>query len=334
MPINEFDFAVLDDDERWADPIECAPLLKLGLQFLREVMRARFPRRPFLTRIDDFSASWAEMGNRYKRDRALGDTPEFRQAFEEIHLLGTIGHSIWRLRGCLETAGLLYELGELSRVTADNTGNDQLRLRSHGFCLLSAAFISHQGFQVEFIERRDGQATPDFFALRDTCRFPCEATTRLPEQGDFDNAELFWTEVIAAVERKARQFRAPEFENGVLILDCTPVWDAFRIDQLNLAGIVMCYVPPEMGGPRQQSAPLIRIDRSPAVEKLRTLADALTGTNIRTLILWKKKLVCGDVEFRRFLECRIIATMAAASFWSYFDRAIVLPGPGVNVNWE
>src|ERR1043165_7888079 len=108
--------AILDDDVRWADNLECGDLLFAGVWFLHDTLISRHPRCPLLGRI-------TQLGDQFERLRsASGSDPSKVTAadasafFAEMNTVGTLGHSLWQLKGHLDAPGLRYELNELSQL--------------------------------------------------------------------------------------------------------------------------------------------------------------------------------------------------------------------------
>lgn len=326
------DLAILDDDARWADDPECVDLLFAGTWFLHETLKARYPKCPLLPRIlqmsDLFERIYPESGG----DSSKVSVADASAFFNKLNTVGTLGHSLWRLKAHLDEPGLRYELKELSKV-GDNQAGDRLRLRGQGFLLMAAGHLLKEGFGLEFIKRREGEQTPDFFAIRDGNRFACEVTNRYPESGNFNDVEFFWQTLNGVVENKRKQLQGSEFTHGVLIIDCTPVWDAFGLADVPIGGQLVGLIPENLGGPRQTSAPLVRYDGSPHSAGLQALEAAIRGTNIETVILWINQFVVDDVGYRRRMAYRILGTVHGCLFWSFFPTACVFPGPQVNLKW-
>jgi hypothetical protein len=331
----QIDYSVLNDDARWADPFDCIDLLTAGVWFLHETMRARHPKCPLLKRT-------LRLGDRYElmKRAAAGDPTQVSHnqvagLFSEMNTLGTLGHSLWHLKRHIDAAGVRYELKELSQIgCGENEEGDLLRIRGQGFLFLAAANLSKQGFELEFIPRRKNESTPDFYARRDGNTFTCEVTNRHPQSGAFDSIEFFWSTLNETVDRKKSQLAKADFPHGVLIIDCTPVWEAFGLGQFAVGGHLVYSIPPEQGGPRSGAVPLIRYDESAHSEGLRNLAQVIRGTAIHTLILWKHNLEIQKEGYRREMMYRVVGTITGATFWSYFERAFVFPGPHVDVKWS
>lgn len=238
-------------------------------------------------------------------------------------------------QGASHARAVRYELKELSQVgCGENEEGDLNRIRGQGFLFLAAANLAKQGFAIEFIPREKGKSTPDLLARRDGNSFTCEVTNRYPKAGQFDSIDFFWSAVIETVTNKKPQLASAAFPPGVLIIDCTPVWEAFGLGHFTEGGVMVYSIPPEQGGPRTGSVPLIRYDDSEHSNGLRDLEATIRGTAIHTLILWKHKLVIEQDTYRREMAYRVIGTMMAATFWSYFPKAFVFPGPNVDVKWE
>jgi hypothetical protein len=331
----QIDYGVLNDDARWADPYDCVDLLVAGVWFLHESMQARFPKCQLLRRTTRLGDRYGMMRATAAQDRSQITTGELAAFFSELNLLGTLGHSLWHLKGCLETPGVRYELKELSKIgCGENEEGDLLRIRGQGFLFLAASNLSKQGFAIEFIPRRKDESTPDFFARRDGNTFTCEVTNRHPQSGAFDSVDFFWSTLNETVNKKKDQLATAPFPHGVLIIDCTAVWDAFGLGHFIEGGVLTYFIPPEQGGPRSGSVPLIRDADPEHSEGLRNLAEIIRGTSIHTLILWKHKLEIQQEGYRREMMYRVVGTMTGATFWSYFPNAFVFPGPDVNVKWE
>jgi hypothetical protein len=329
------DYSVLDDDARWADPYDCINLLVAGVWFLHDTMVARYPRCPLVKRT-------VRLGYRYElmKRAAAGDPTQVSPdqvagLFLEMNTLGTLGHSLWHLKRHIDAPGVRYELKELSQIgCGENEQGDLLRIRGQGFLFLAASNLSKLGFELEFIPRRKNESTPDFYARRDGNTFTCEVTNRHPQSGAFDSIGFFWSTLNETVDRKKSQLAKADFPHGVLIIDCTPVWEAFGLGQFAVGGELVYYIPPEQGGPRSGSVPLIRYDESDHSEGLRNLAEVIRGTAIHTLILWKHNLETQKEGYLREMMYRVVGTITGATFWSYFGRAFVFPGPDVDVKWS
>jgi hypothetical protein len=318
-----------------ADPYDWIDPLVAGVWFLHETMLALHPKCPLLKRM-------LRLGDRYEamKSAAAGDPTQVSHdqvagMLSEMNMLGTLGHSLWHLKGHLDAPGVRYELKELSQIgCGENEEGDLLRIRGQGFLFLAAANLSKQGFELEFIPRRKNESTPDFYARRDGNTFTCEVTNRHPQSGAFDSIEFVWSTLNETVDRKKSQLAQADFPHGVLIIDCTPVWEAFGLEHFTEGGVLVYSIPSEQGGPRSGSVPLIRYDESEHSEGLRNLAEVIRGTAIQTLILWKQNLQIHKEGYRREMMYRVVGTITGATFWSYFPRAFVFPGPHVDVKWE
>ena len=327
-------FDILNDDVRWADPYDSADLLVAGIWFMHETLVARYPRCTLLKRIRRLGDQFQLLRTNAQDDSSKLASAQSSSSFSEMNTLGTLGHSLWHLRGCLDSPGLRYELKELSKLGwGQNPTGDSLRLRGQGFLLLAAANLAKQGFAVEFVRRRKDVRTPDLLAHRNNITFSCEVTSREPQQGEFASLEFFWETINGTVSLKKGQLNQPEFQNGVLIIDCTLVWDTFSLERIPIGGELVYFIPPELGGPRSGSTRLVRYDESVQSQGLLDLQEVIRGTGIHTLILWKNRLDISDEGYTRCLAYRVIGTMDGIPFWSYFDRALVFPGPNVQVNW-
>lgn len=333
MPPPNITYDVLNDTARWADPDDCIDLLLAGIWFLYETMQPRYPGCALVNRITRFGNDFEQVKRATDYDPTKLTHEQEVSLFCESELLGTLGYSLWHLRNYLDSAGLGFELKELSEVTCDGSDDDLRRLRGQGFLLNAAATFCQHGFTVDFIERGVGR-TPDFFVKRNGMSFACEATTLQPRSGEFDSDEFFWSKIIETVGKKAPKFQSPEFQKGVLIIDCTPIYDAFRYSQLVIGGQLAYFVPPELGGPRSGNVPLVRYDKCKAAEKLNNLEHALRGTNIHTLIIWYRKILISDTGYRRPSGYAVIGTIVGAAFWSYFEKPVVIPGPDIMVRWS
>lgn len=328
------DFAVLNDDVRWADPYDSIDLLAAGIWYLHDLLVSRHPDCPLFKRVRLF-------GDQFERSKEIGREDDLQLTHEQIksmigemNLLGTLGHSLWHLSSFSQTPGFAFELKELAQIgCGENAEGDTLRLRGQGFLFLAAAHIAKHGFDIEFIQRRGNDPTPDFFAFRDGNRFSCEATSRHPVCGELTSNEFFWSVIIDTVTKKARQFRKEEFQNGVVLIDCTPVWDAFDLGNLSIGGEIIYEIPDRVGPSRTGSAPLIRYDTSIAGERLRNLEEAIRDSGIHTLVLWKNRVEFFDDKFRREMKYGILGSLKGIPFWSFFEKAIAFPGPNVNVGW-
>jgi hypothetical protein len=331
----QIDYCVLNDDARWADSIDCLELLFAGVWFLHETMQTRWSNCPLLKRI-------IRLGDRYEAlmkvgaiDRSQVTSEDMGLLFSEMNTLGTFGHSLWHLKCHLDTPAVRYELKELSRIgCGENEEGDLLRIRGQGFLFLAAANLSKQGFELDFIPRRKDESTPDFYARRDGNTFTCEVTNRYPQSGALESLEFFWSTLNETVSKKKAQLAKAAFPHGVLIIDCTPVWDAFGLGHFIEGGVLVYSIPPEQGGPRSGSVPLIRHADPEHSEGLRNLAEVIRGTAIHTLILWKHKLEIHKEGYRREMMYRVVGTITGATFWSYFPKAFVFPGAHMDVKWE
>lgn len=330
----QVDLTVLDDDARWADASECVDLLVAGIWYLHDTLQSRYPKCALLKRITQLGDRFARLSSEGWANATQVSGPEAVAFFTEMNALGTLGHSLWRLKGHLDSRGLRYELDELSQLgTGENPAGDRLRLRGQGFLLLAAGHLANQGFDLEFIPRRKGEQTPDLFAIRDGNRFACEVTNRYPESGDFTSVEFFWSTIHGVVDNKKGQLQGSEFKNGVLIIDCTPVWEAFGLAHVPIGGEAVFFIPENLGGPRSVSGPLVRYDDSPHSKGLQGLETAIRGSTIETVILWNHRFETSDVSYRRRMEYRILGTAHGCVFWSYFPKVCVFPGPQLNVVW-
>jgi hypothetical protein len=335
MPPTHIDFEILNDDVRWADQYDCFDLIVAGIWFLHETLVTRYPKCTLLERTLRLGNEFNALRKSTQNDPSKLTESQMSSLFSEMNTLGTLGYSLWHLKDCLDAPGLQHELKELSKLGwGQNSEGDSLRLRGQGFLLLAAANLAKQGFALEFIRRRKREKTPDFFALRDGRKFSCEVTSREPQRGNFDNLEFFWQTVNETVDRKKHQLNQPEFQDAVLIIDCTPVWETFSLEQIPIGGELVYFVPPELGGPRSGSKPIVRFDESLHSKGLQELQEIIRGTGIHTLILWKNRLELFDQGYKRHSAYRVIGTMDGITFLSYFEKALLFPGPNVQVNWS
>jgi hypothetical protein len=326
------DYAIFNDAVRWADPVECSDLLFAGVWYLYETLQARYPKSPLIRRA-------LELGDRWDAVRqAAGDEPsrapnsELSAIFSETNLLGTLGYSLWHLRRCLDSAGMRFELKELAQIgTGQNPAGDLLRLRGQGFLFLAGAELAKLGFEVEFVPRRKGVRTHDLIVSRDGVPVGCEVTSRSPAAGDFDSVEFFWATINELVKKKKAQVAGSALKYGALIIDCSTVWDALTLAEIPCGLNLVYYIPPELGGPRSGSAPLVRYDDSAFSQGLRELEAAIQGTNVQTLILWKHHCEIFEEGYRRHMAYRVLGTIEGATFWSHFPKPLAFPGPGVRV---
>lgn len=330
----QINLSLMDDDARWADDTECLELLIAGVWQLHGTLKARHPKCVLLRRIDRLAGEFERIQRVSGGDAAKVSVAEVAGFMSELNTLGTLGYSIWHLRGYLDAPGLRYELKELSQLgCGENPAGDTLRIRGQGFLLLAAAHLAKEGFGLEFIPRRNGEQTPDFFATRDCTRYTCEVTNRYPMSGDFGSVEFFWESIQGVVQTKRNQLRGSEYIRGVLIVDCTPVWDAFGLARVPVGGVVAVFLDELHGGPRTVSAPMVRYDDTPHSVGLRGLEEVIQGSNIETLVLWNHQLELTDTGYHRRMEYRILGTLHGAAFWTYFPKTCVFPGPQCNVVW-
>jgi hypothetical protein len=211
------DCDVLENDLLCADPYDCMYPLAAGLRFLNNTIHARHPKCPLLKRIARFNYEFEQL-----KQAAIADPKELTdersvKTLSEMNLLGTLGHSLWQLRKYVDGSGLSFELKEIAQIgCGEDEEGDSLRLRGQGFLLLSAANLSKQGFDLEFIPREKDKRTPDLFARRDSNTFTCEVTSRHPKAGDLNSIDAFWSAVYDVVQKKKRQLAGATFPHGVL----------------------------------------------------------------------------------------------------------------------
>jgi hypothetical protein len=331
----QVNLGILDDHGRWADDSECVEFLVAGAWFLHDTLKPRYPRCPLLRRILQLGGELEHLRLVTGSDSSKVSEDNAAKFFTELNTIGTLGHSLWQLKGHLDTPGLRYELKELSQLgTGENPAGDRLRLRGQGFLLLAASHLFSEGFNLEFIGRREGEQTPDFFASRDGTKFTCEVTNRYPETGDYKSVEFFWSTVHGVIAKKRGQLQGSEFTNGVLIIDCSPVWAAFGLADVPIGGELICSIPNNHGEPWTVLAPLVRYDESPHAVGFRGLEKAIQGTNIHTVILWNHQLEVSGAGYRRRMEYRVLGTVQGCVFWRYFPKTCVFPGPHVSVVWQ
>lgn len=118
-------------------------------------------------------------------------------------------------------------------------------------------------------------------------------------------------------------------EAGVLAIDCTPIWDGLDISDIR-TDVCVYDIPRHLGGPRSGSVPCIRYDEATFSTGLRQLEDAIRGSPIRTLILWKHEAGIQVNHFKREVCYRVLD---GAVFWSYFGKVLAFPGPDAFVKY-
>lgn len=302
--------------------------------FLHKFLKSKYPLSPLFQRV-------VQLGDRFEHLRlssgcnaanvTIADAQNF---FTELITIATLGRSLCHLERYLDSPGLHYELKELSKIgNGENPAGDKLRLRGQGFLLLAASNLVSHGFDLEFISRRKEMQTPDFYAFRDGNKFTCEVTNRYPETGDMNCVNFFWSNIHSVVEKKRVQLQGSEFTNGVLIIDCSAVWEAFGLQHLPLGGEGVFFIPENLGGPRSVSAPIVRYDATTHSIGFKKLEEAIRGTNIQSLILWNHKIDLTETNYRQRQEYRILGTVHGCVFWSYFPKVCVFPGPELNIIW-
>lgn len=333
MAPTNINFEVLNNDAQWADTIDWVELAFAGIWFLHDVICKHKPNCELIQRIKRAGDKFYSLKKSCKGNASLLAPSKMAEMGMELETLASLGHSLWHLKSYLASRALQDELDELSQVSEADSSENIQRLRSRGFLLLAASTIAKRGFEIEFVERRN-HSTPDFLAIRDGNRFACEATIRYPKTGDLSDSTLFWKAINEVVSKKTHQFREAEYSNGVLIIDCTPIWDAMALSDLAIGGVVVTYIPRELGGPRSGSGQAIRYDKSLAEQSLRYLEQIISGTGIQSLILWKNRIETDGSTFKRYKQYRVLSSVNGAAFWSYFENAIVFPGPNVNIDWK
>lgn len=333
MTATGIDFRVLDDDTRWADSISHPEVLLAGVWFLNQTMLKIYPRCPLLGLIrgfgDRFNAVIQKAGGGFSQLTA----DEAEQLLTELHLFATLGYSLWHLSNYHDSSGFLNELKELSKVGGgQNPVEDAVRIRGHGFLLLAASDLAKQGFGIEFVKRqaKRGQRTPDLKANRDSTSFYCEITSISPQKGDFSDVAFFWSKINEVVGEKLSQLEVANPRNGVVIVDCTPIWDALNFSQIH-ADVLVYDIPQHLGGPFTASASLIRYDDSPISVGLKNLEMTIRGSAVRSLILWKQKSKSVGDGFKREIAYRVLGAIDGVVFWRYFEKVLAFPGPDVTV---
>lgn len=111
------------------------------------------------------------------------------------------------------------------------------------------------------------------------------------------------------------------------------MWDAFGLANVPIGGQFVGFIPENLGGPRQISAPLVHYDGSPHSAGIQALEAAIRGTNIESVILWINQFIVDEVGYRRRMACRILGTVHGCVFWSFFPKTCVFPGPQVKLQW-
>ncbi len=143
----------------------------------------------------------------------------------------------------------------------------------------------------------------------------------------------FWDRIVEVVEKKRGQFAAPEFADGVLSIDASPMFHFLSANDIPIGGTLVHLPAQDQQGPPGGEAPLIRYDESEFSEGLRRFENAIAGTGIRTLMLWNREFAILGNDVRRRIERRVIGTIGGNRFWAYFQEAVVFPGPEVGVRW-
>jgi len=328
-------YDVMDDYSRWRDPNACVEVLHAGVNYLHEILVAKHARCPLLKKVLALGDLKLKMERESKGDPASANPADVKVFFEQLNLLGTLGYSLWHLRNYSDSKGFRYELKELSGIGAEgNSAGTDLRIRGQGFVLFSAACVARDGFGIEFIARKEGGGkTPDYFALRDTHRFACEATTKSPTVLKSSSVTEFWTQVNAAVLEKREKFRDKAYENGVILIDCTPVFGLIDFSEIPVGGTIV-HMPAKEGElPGPGEAPLLRYDDSEFSRGLQELQRLIADTGVRNVILWNRAFSVGDETIKRELRYMVLGALKGRRFWAYFPRAVVFPGPEVQVKW-
>ncbi len=233
-------FEIMNDVANWRHPQLCWSVLFAGVNYLYEELERRRPNSRLADRIrmvgginlrriesaDDGSPEWRP------------EDPEQVRLVRDVDALGTIGFSLWHLRPYTNSVGFRYEFKQLSNVgyRKDDDADDP-NLRGQGFMFLVAGYLAREGFEIEFVaDPSTSGGRPDFLAKRDGLAYPCEATSRYPQIVKQRTVAEFWSKLVEVVEAKRRQLRSTEFENGVLLVDCSPIFDLVSISDLPTYG--------------------------------------------------------------------------------------------------
>jgi hypothetical protein len=327
----------MDDLDKWRDQNECVVVLLAGVNYLFELLQERHRNSNLVAHIRQVGDLKLSLERRHgpTPPASLAEEPELECYLTALNDLGTVGYGLWHLRSYMDSPGFRREFDELSKLgDPDNPVGNELRLRGQGFLFYAVGVFAREGFGVEFIlpSAKQRERRPDVLLVRDGVRFPCEVTTRKPRTATGESVGEFWAQINGVVEKKQSQFKGTDYDNGVLMVDCSPVFHLLKLGDIPIGASLMHL--PDGNGPPGGEVPLIRYDASEFSKGLREFQHAITGTRIRTLVLWNRGFEVKTETFRRILERRIIGTIGGGRFWAYFPEAIVFPGPDVDVTWD
>lgn len=329
----------LNDEAKWRSSTECVDVLCAGVNYLYERLGSLPGREaPLHARIRQLGNLRLALRARHGSvpSTTVGTDPDVERFIRLLDDLGTLGFSLWHLKEFEDSAAFRRQFSELARVGEEgNSEGDALRLRGQGFMFYAAGFLAREGFAIEFIDEAAdrGQRRPDFYARRDGETYPCETTSKHPRVIRSASVEEFWARIVEVVEAKKTQIALPCFPNGVLIVECSRVFDLLSAGDVPLGGTLYHLPGQEGAGPPGGSAPMIRYDDSKFSKGLLAFGTAIENSGIRTLMLWNRTLTFQGETLTRRLEHRVIGTMAGRRFWAYFPNAVVFPGPNVEVKW-
>lgn len=328
-------YAVLDDLAKWRDPVLCLELLFAGVGYLYDKLEKpqgrEYPLRERIRRL----ASFAQRMQAASPNAGLPDgieLYEYRRNVWDLDEFGTIGYGLWHLRP-YEDSPAFRDRFKVLAASEPNGGdrNANPQLRGVGFEFVCAGVLAREGFSIEFIPSAANEPRPDFFARRDGHTFPCEATSKYPTVPAAKTPEDFWDRLVAVAEVKMAQLAKDKYPDGVLHVDCTPIFGTMTEGAIPIGGTAH-YLPADGKGPGG-SVPVIRYDASPFSIGLRRFGAAIEKSSITTLVLWNRLLKVTPEATRRSIQHCVLGTMRGNRFWSYFPKAVVFPGSSVEIVW-
>jgi hypothetical protein len=326
-------YTLMDDLEVWrrSDP----RALFAGVNFLFDTVKEQHPKSFLVRHVLNLGSLKHQLEARYPDPQmAPAGDADIGKLLKHLNALGTVGYGLWHLKNYMDSAAFRDELEEFSKYgDVTNPNGNRLRLLGQGFLFYASGVLARDGFAIEFIpqSKKPGERRPDFYALRDGNRFPCEATSK-SSPARTETVKEFWQRIVEVVEAKRTQFRPAEFSHGVLLVDCTPVYGLMALDGIPIGGELF-HMSADDKGPPGGSVPLIRYDDSDFSRGLHSFQEAIKDSGIRNVILWRRVCEVSGNDIEKKNEYRVLGTIEGGRFWSYFPKALVFPGPNVQVTW-
>ena len=312
-------FDLMDQADAWTSKV-MQRTLELGARYLYDEAERIEPGSPLSKASIKLGNSIQHVRTHYYQKGLAVPADQRDKIMAALDLHGNLGYALWKLRA-FRSAGYDFELKQLAQW-GGLSGSSKRLLRSHGSLFHFASRLAVKSFAIEFCLPGAIEG-PDFIASIDGASFPCEVTTKDPEKLKAETVEEYWRHVHNAIRAKRGKFDSATLDNGVLLIDCTPI--AHLIQGVPLRSHEVASM--DANGTSGRVDRVVRYDGSAMAEGVRRTEVMLQGSRIRNLALRNWLFTTENGRGERLDLILVLGTLEGRGFWKHFNAPLILPGP-------